>query len=169
MRISTYEHDGVKYPIELQETSGDFSTTIDGERIKADTLEKLKQKIARSQRKKTVKLALLATVVKSRKWNQEGDGQTIDVLITGIHARNRVVLYRRVTDKKADTVEYSDKLFKRLSSAEHTEYAKLLKAKHVASDAVAKFIETHEYSTSEIEKQVATAEQAAGLEPEVED
>jgi hypothetical protein len=164
MKYEVFEHDGRKHQIDV--VQGKFTTVIDGESITADTYDKLKQKITRLGRRKTIKLALPATLARANRRYDNDGFKLIDVNITGIHLRNRNVLYRTVSDGKAGDVEYSDKLMVRLDAKQHAHFKGLYTAKQAAIAAYEKFIETHEYSTHEVAKQVAAAEQAAGLEPE---
>lgn len=169
MRVTVFEKDGVKYPIDVSESTGKFSCVIDTEKIEAETLEKLKEKINRTQRRKTVKLALPATVAKKSHWDSADPDSFVDVVITGIHQRNRTVLFRRVSDKKADSIGYHDTLFKRLKPEEHAEYQKLRTAKLAATTAVEKFEKKHTYDIEQVKKEVRAAEQAAGIEPSEDD
>lgn len=163
MKVTVFEKDGVKYPIEVND-GGVFWVMIDQEKITAETLEKLKERISRTQRRKTIKLALPATVAKKSRWNSDDPDSFVDVVITGIHRRNRVILFRRVSDKKADSIGYHDTLFKRLTPAEHAEYQKLRTAKLAAVAAVDKFERQHAYDIEQVKKEVRAAEKAAGIE-----
>ena len=169
MKHSTFEVDGKKFVIEITD-DGEFRTLIDGDPLRADTYEKLKQKIMRSQRRAKVRIALPATIALSSSHFSSDAEQLVDVEITGIHQRNRTVLYRRLDTDKAGTVEYSDTLLKRLDGAGKATYQALLRAKLGAT----KTFDTHKRAqTLDVEKvkqQVREAEKAAGIErPEDDD
>lgn len=164
IKHSNFEHDGQTFAIMIND-KGEFTTRIANDEVKAETLEKIRQKIMRAARRKTIKLALPATVAKVRGRFSEDAARLIDIVITGIHQRNRNVLYRAVSDHKAGDVDYSDKLMKRLTPAEHAKYLALQKADRDATKAFNKFVEDHEYRTDDVRRAVTDAEKAAGLEP----
>ena len=170
-KVTTYDHDGTTFEIYV-DGSGVFSALIDGDEphrdrtLTASTLDLLKKKIAARNRRKTLKLQLPATVLTHHGWSrnrQTRDDLATDVVITGIHARNRTVLYRDVATNKPDTISYSEKILVRLTEAEHAELKRLDAAQTAATEAYEKFLADHYYSTNEIRIAIGEAEQSAGI------
>ena len=166
---STFEVDGKKFKISVT-TKGDFHTIVDGDNMEAETLEKLKGKISRSQRRAKVRIAIPATVgLGSSRYNHE-DETLIDVEITGIHQRNRNLLYRRVDNGKAGDVGYSDTVLKPLDAAGKTKYLQLLKASIDAQATYRKHKDSLTFNVESVKQKVRDAEKAAGIEqPEDDD
>lgn len=168
MKFDTFEVDGKKFTIDVM-NEGEFHTTINGEGVKADTYEKLKQKIVRSQRREKVRVSLPATLLESPRhsFHDEDKGsKLVDVTITGVHRRNRTVLYRRDDTKQAGDTSYSDKLLKRLNPEQKTRLLDLLKAKVDSAAAYEGYINKFAYTDKVIRAEVDAVEKAAGLEPE---
>jgi hypothetical protein len=117
-----------------------------------------------------VRLALPATYVQGRgRWSDErGPVTLVDVVITGIHQRNRDILARRVGGKE-DALRlsgHSGEILKRLTAAQAEEYQALRKARDNSSKAFEAFEKKYDYTIDEIEAAVEHAEHAAGIEPE---
>jgi hypothetical protein len=164
MKVANFETDGRKFQIELSETTGQFSTVIDGYHHHADTLDKLKKQIIRATRREAVRLALPATIAKGSHRFIDDSARVFDIIVTGIHQRTRDVLYRSALDHKAGAVEgYGDKLLIRLTREQKDQYLDLQKAKRESAAALDAFQKKYEYSLDAIKKALAAAEQAAGI------
>ncbi len=172
MKHSIFEVDKKKFTIEITD-SGQFRSVVDGDSIGADTLDKLKAKIVRSQRLEKVRVALPATLAgrPRRHWTAEDGPQAlIDIVITGIHQRNKSVLYRKVGGKEeAGTIDYNDVLLKRLTEDQKAEYLRLQKAKRDTEKSFEGYQNKFKYADHEIKQAVAKEQTAAGIEPEQED
>lgn len=165
-KLLTYQCDGVDYEISVDNT-GSFFTTMEGELVQSPTLEALKKKIGAKQRRKTIKLNLPATIREAGSWRSTGKKPTfIQVQVTGIHSRNKNVLYRREDNGKADSVGYSDDIYKRLTPADIAEYLRLWQATVDAEKAFDDFKTKHTYTKQAIGEAIAAAEKKAGIEPE---
>lgn len=160
---STFEVDGKKFTISVTD-KGTFHTIVDHDSMEAETLEKLRGKISRSQRRKTVRISIPATIaLSSSRYNHE-DEKLVDVHITGIHQRNRSILYRRLDDGKAGDTSYNDTILKLLDDAGKAKYLKLLKDQIDAQTTFRKHKEHLTLNVERVKKQVRDAEKAQGIE-----
>lgn len=169
MKVDTYTYDGKKYEINFSPTTGQFSTEVGEDNlVTAASLDDLKKKIARSRRKAGVRIALPATrVIGAGRWNSQSDEQTQlqDVTVTGLHQRNRSILIRIDQSKQADTVDdYRGHLLRRLTGPEKATYLRLAKASRESRVAFEKFVDDHKFGKQQIEREVAQAEKAAGIQ-----
>lgn len=165
---STYEVDGKTFKINVT-AAGAFHTIVDGDNVEAETLDKLKGKISRSQRRAKARIAIPATIaLASSRYNHE-DEKLIDVQITGIHQRNRNFLYRRADDGKAGDVGYSDTVLKPLDAAGKAKYLQLLKDQIDAQTTFRKHKESLTINVESVKQQVRDAEKAQGIESSEDD
>lgn len=176
MKVDTHKVDGQSYDIDFSPATGRFTTEIDGDSIYADSLALLKKKMVATKRKAAVRIALLATMPFGKatsRWNSRGDEVTelLDVIVTGIHQRNRTVLLKRANDNKAlDPIEGREgELFVRLDATAKAELLRLAKASREARAAFQEFVATYSYSKQKIETEVSKAESKAGIDADDED
>jgi hypothetical protein len=164
MKVADLEVDGKKIGISVSER-GEFTAVLDGEPYKADTMEKLKEKLVRSRRRASVRITIPATLaLASRRFNS--DGETLkDIEVTGIHRRNRNILFKYADSGKAGDTSYNDTILKRLDEASTAKYLQLQKAMQDSKAAFEAYKTARTITTESIKRQVEAAEKAAGIEP----
>ena len=131
--------DGIDLAVTVSPT-GEFSTRYEGEWYRSQTLVGLKKIMARAVRKES--LGIPATMIEANYRNDQP--QSVDIEITGIHAGNNNVLFRKAGETGASEQLRYGKIYRRFSPQEHEQCLKLWKAAQDAERVYEEFREARE-------------------------
>lgn len=95
--------------------------------LEADSLKKLLEK-AREHARKVGRMSIEVTELNTSSWGRRrGEEELQDAVITGIHAGNNNVLYKRVGETGTQQGSYGGTFLRRLTPEEHEEHKRLRK------------------------------------------
>lgn len=156
-KFKTVEIDGTKFEVEL-DSDGYFRALDDGDLVKAPTFTELQEKLRKRRRRAKVRLALPITLLgvtaapdpEARHSWQRTPGirparDTVDAVVTGVHAQNRDLLTELADGTKQRLGGYGHGsegvMARRLTAAEKTEYVRLATVAHEADEALDAFVD----------------------------
>lgn len=130
-KVGSETIDGAAFEISV-DSSGNFIAEFGGEDYSADSKKKLVDKLRAAVRTRN-RVAVPATMIE-RGYHDDKEPKLVNVVLTGMHAGSRNVLYREEgTGKTGQDIGYRDTTLRRLTPAESKTYLELWRAKHAAT------------------------------------
>lgn len=142
---------GGSYDVELNEDNGQFSTEVNGEYLRAASVEILREKVMK---------ATLASKLDVRFCRVNNNGEAAYGMITGIHASKRALLIRWNSGRRETIQSYScGDMMKVLLDDDVRELRGLIKTAKEATDAVRAYRAGHALDAWEAATKAAVGEQ----------
>lgn len=140
MKFTTTEIRGIKFDIDVND-DGSFRTTLDGETLKAPTLDQLKKKLNEHTRAKQKNVKIPFVYWDEADWS-DSSGKIVHGVAVGIHVGNGNLLARLGGGDTQQLRGYhrSERYFDPKHAAQ---LEKLWKAKEAAKKAIEEFAEEH--------------------------
>lgn len=165
-KVGTETIDTVEYEIYV-DGAGIFSSSFEGDRITAATKKALVEKLRTAVRSHH-KVAIDVTHIATRYRGDREVPEPENLILTGIHASSRNLLYRKPGQKGRDAtgqLSHYDTITRRLGPGEIADLKRLVKEKHDAEKALEKWIGSRKIDArAEITKAMEAAAGTAGGE-----